>query len=229
MVCEYMKDQVLTINMLWEIAYSVCHEALCLDSLEDFNATKVDLMGMKEDILATWKSRDARRTLSLRPTFISSADSKGQGSTLGRTFIPRGATASSGALCGPGGGTGGASSPFFRPLAPPPRIPSMSGLSPYIQELLPTSFPTVGMPMKYNFDPITGSTPESVNPEYILPAFPTTGGIIPNPHQPMHHRSVDLARTEPGGASTSGWVPISLILSGSGWENTHCDCVLCPC
>ena len=77
MVCEYVKDQALTVNVLWEIAYSVCHEALCLDSLEDFNATEVDLMGMKDDILATWKSRDARKTLSLRPTFVLSADSKG--------------------------------------------------------------------------------------------------------------------------------------------------------
>ena len=71
-------------------------------------------------------------------------------------------------------------------------------------------------------------TPESVHPEYTLPAFPTTGGNVPNPHQPMHHRSVNLARTEPGGASTSGWVPVSLIPSGSRWKNTHCDCVLCP-
>ena len=133
MVCEYAKDQALTVNMLWEIAYGVCHEALHLDSLEDFNATEADLMGMKDDILATWKSRDVRKTLSLRPTFISSADSKGQGSTLGRTFIPGGATASSGALHGPGGGTGEVSSSFFRPLAPLHGIPSTSGLSPYIQ------------------------------------------------------------------------------------------------
>ena len=142
--------------MLWEIAYGVCHEALHLNSLEDFNATKTDLMGMKEDILATWKSRDARRTSSLRPMFISSADSKGQGSTLGRTFIPREATASSGALHGLSGSMGEASLPFFRPSAPLPGIPSRSGLSPYIQELLPTSFPMVGMPTKYNFNPITG-------------------------------------------------------------------------
>ena len=155
-VCEHAKDQVLNINVLWEIAYGVYHEALHLNSLEDFNATEADLMAMKEDILATWKSRDARRTLSLGPTFISSVDSKGQGSTLGRTFIPREATASSGTLCGPGGGMSGSSSPFFRPLAPPPGIPSTSGLSPYIQELLPTSFPMVGAPTTYNFDPITG-------------------------------------------------------------------------
>ena len=90
------------------------------------------------------------------PAFISSTDSKGQGSTLGRTFIPRGATTSSGALHGPGGGTGEVSSSFFRPLAPPPGIPSMSGLSPYIQGLLPTSFPMMGMPAEYNFNPITG-------------------------------------------------------------------------
>ena len=144
------------VNMLWDIAYSLHHKALHLDSLEDFNATEADLMSMKDDILATWKSRDVRKTSSLGPTFISSADSKSQGSTLGRTFIPRGATAASGALCGPGGGTGEVSSSFFRPLAPPPRIPSMFGLSPYIQELLPTSFPMMGLPVEYNFDPITG-------------------------------------------------------------------------
>ena len=142
--------------MLWEITYRVYNEALHLDLLEDFNATETDLMAMKEDILATWKSRDARRTSSLGPTFISSVDSKEQGSTLGRTFIPREATVSSSTLRGPGGGMSGESSPFFRPLAPPPSIPSTSRLSPYIQELLPTSFPMVGVPVAYNFDPITG-------------------------------------------------------------------------
>ena len=156
MVCEYARDQALTVNMLWDIAYGLHHEALCLDSLEDFNATEADLMSMKDDILAMWKSRDARKTLSLGPTFVSSADSKGQGSTLVRTFIPGGATTSSSALHGPGGGTGEVSSSFFRPLAPPPGIPSTSGLLPYIQGLLPTSFPMVGMPVEYNFDPITG-------------------------------------------------------------------------
>ena len=128
------------------------HEALHLDSLEDFNATEADLMSMKDDILATWKSRDVRKTSSLGPMFISSADSKSQGSTLGRTFVPGGATAPSGALCGPGGGMGEVSLSFFRPLAPPPGIPS----TPYLQELLPTSFPTMGLPSEYNFDPITG-------------------------------------------------------------------------
>ena len=156
------------VNMLWDIASSLHHEALHLDSLEDFNATEADLMSMKDDILATWKSRDVRKTSSLRPTFVSSADSRSQGSTLGRTFIPGGATAPSSALCGPGGGTSEVSSSFFRPLAPPPGIPSMSGLSPYIQELLPTSFPTMGPPAEYNFDPITGQPLKVV----ILDTYP---------------------------------------------------------
>ena len=178
-VCEYMKDQALTVNVLWEIAYGVCHEAFYLYSLEDFNATEVDLMGMKDHILAMWKSRDARRTSSLRPTLISSTDPKGQGSTLGRTFIPRGATASSGALCGPGGGMGEASLPFFRPLAPPPGIPSTSGLSPYIQGLLPTSFPMVGMPTKYNFDPITGWPLKAlITSTYSLPSQPLGASFL---------------------------------------------------
>ena len=59
MVCEYMRDKALTVNVLWDIAYGLHHEALHLDSLEDFNATEADLMSMKDDILATWKSRDA--------------------------------------------------------------------------------------------------------------------------------------------------------------------------
>ena len=124
-------------------------------------------MCMKDDILAMWKSRDARKTSSLRPTFVSSADSRSQGSTLGKTFIPGGPVPPSGVLCGPGGGGGmsAVSSSFFRPLAPPPGIPSMSGLSPYIQELLPISFPMMGPPAGYNFDPVTGrplkvSTPD---------------------------------------------------------------------
>ena len=47
------------VNVLWDIAYGLHHEALHLDSLEDFNATEADLMSMKDDILAMWKSRDA--------------------------------------------------------------------------------------------------------------------------------------------------------------------------
>ena len=87
-VCEYVRDKPLTLNVLWDIAYNIHKESLRLDSLEDFNATEADIMHMKEDILATWKSRDTRKTLSLRPTFISSADSRSRGSTLGKTFIP---------------------------------------------------------------------------------------------------------------------------------------------
>ena len=152
-VCEHMKDQVLNVNVLWEIAYGVYHEALHLNSLEDFNATEADLMAMKEDILARWKSRDTKENFIPQTHIHLIRGLKGQGSTLGRTFIPREATGSSGALRGPGGGMGGASSPFFRPLAPPPGIPSTSRLSPYIQEPLPTSFPMVGAPTTYNFRP----------------------------------------------------------------------------
>ena len=179
MVCEYARDKALTVNVLWDIAYGLHHEALCLDSLEDFNATEADLMSMKDDILAMWKSRDTRKTSSLRPTFVSTADSKSQGSTLGRTFIPGGATATSGALHGSGGGMGEASLPFFRPLAPPPGIPSTSGLLPYIQGLLPTSFSTVGKPMEYNFDPITGQPLKTLIPStYSLTSQPLGASFI---------------------------------------------------
>ena len=158
MVCEYARDKPLTLNVLWEIAYSIHKESLCLDSLEDFNATEADIMCMKEDNLATWKSRDTRKTSSLGPTFVSSADSRSRGSTLGKTFIPREPALSSGAPHGPGGGgdMSAASSLVFKPLAPLPGIPLAPGLSHYLQDPLPTSFPLMGPPAEYNFDPITG-------------------------------------------------------------------------
>ena len=149
-VCEYVRDQALTVNMLWEVAYGVCHEALHLDSLEDFNATEADLMDMKNNILAMWKSRDRRRTLSLRPTFTSSSvDSKEQGSTIGKTFTSGRAAMSISALhavlvtawvrhhC---------PSSSLWPHHPEFHLPSR--LLSYIQELLPTSYPMVGTPME---------------------------------------------------------------------------------
>ena len=148
-VCKYARDQALTVNMLWEVAYDVCHEALHLNSLEDFNATEADLMDMKNNILSTWKSRDRRRTSSLGPMFTSlSMDSKEQGSTLGKTSTPGRATMSISAPCSPSYSLGETSSLFFKPLAPPPRISYPSRLLSYIQELLPTSYPTVGTPME---------------------------------------------------------------------------------
>ena len=146
------------VNVLWEVAYGVCHEVIHLDSLEDFNATEVDLMDLKNDILTTWESRDRCRTLSLRPTFTpSSASASEKGSTLGKTFTPSKATASASILHSSGYGLGGTSSPLLRPLAPPPGIPHPSVLSSYVQEISPTSsYSAMGTPMEYNFDPMTG-------------------------------------------------------------------------
>ena len=202
MVCEYVRDKPLTVNVLWEIAYGIHQESLRLDSLEDFNATKSDIMRMKDDILATWKSRDARKTSSLGPTFVSSADSRSRGSTLGKTFIPGGPAPPSGVLRGPsgGGGMSAVSSSVFKPLAPPPGIPVMSGLSHYLQELLPTSFPIMGPPTGYNFDPITGqplkaSTPNifswsSQPQDVLLPTFispcVTALSNLPGPSEEEH-------------------------------------------
>ena len=170
MVCEYMRDKPLTLNVLWDIAYNIHKESLHLDSLEDFNATEADIMRMKEDILAMWKSRDARKTLSLGPTFISSADSRSRGSTLGKTFIPREPAPSSGVPRGPGGGGDVivASSSVFKPLAPPPGIPIAPGLSHYLQDPLPASLPVMGPPAEYNFDPITGRPLRASTPDIFL-------------------------------------------------------------
>ena len=144
--------------MLWEVAYRVCHEVLCLNSLEDFSATEVDLMDLKNDILTMWDSRDRCRTLSLGPTFTSSSVSANEkGSTLGKTFTPARASAFTGALHSSGYGLGETSLPLSRPLAPPLGIPQPSALSSYIQDILPTSsYPVMGTPMGYNFDPMMG-------------------------------------------------------------------------
>ena len=158
MVCKYIKDQSLMVNVLWEVAYGVCHEVLCLDSLEDFNATKADLMDLKNDILTTWESRDRCRTSSLRPTFTPlSVSASEKGSTLGKTFTPSKASVSAGILHSSGYGLGGTSLPLLRPLAPPPGIPHPSVLSSYMQEiLLMSSYSAMGTPMRYNFDPMMG-------------------------------------------------------------------------
>ena len=89
MVCDYVKDKSLMVDVLWEVAYGVFKEALCLNLLEDFNATKADLVELKNDILTTWKSRDKHRMSSLGPTFIpSSVWASERKSTLGDTFSP---------------------------------------------------------------------------------------------------------------------------------------------
>ena len=95
---------------------------------------------------------------SLRPMFTSSsAGSKEQGSTLGKTFTSARAAMSTSALCSPSYGLGETSLPFFRSLAPPPGIPHPSGLLSYRQDILPTpSYPAVGAPMEYIFDPMMG-------------------------------------------------------------------------
>ena len=165
-VCEYIKDQTLTVNVLWEVAYRVCHEVLCLNSLEDFNTTEADLMDLKNDILAMWDSRDRHRTSSFRPTFTSSSMSANEkGYTLGKTFTPARASASTGALHGSGYSLGETSSPLFRPLAPPLEIPHPLVLSSYIQDILPTSsYPAMGTPMGYNFNPMMGRPLKSLVP-----------------------------------------------------------------
>ena len=99
------------VNVLWEVVYRVCKEVLCLDSLENFNATEVDLMVVKNDILTTWESRDRHMTSSLRLTFTpSSVGASKKGSTLGETFTPCRYTVPASTLHGSGYGLGGTSS-----------------------------------------------------------------------------------------------------------------------
>ena len=136
----------------------MCKEVLCLDSLEDFNATEADLMELKNNILTTWESRDRHRTSSLRPTFTpSSMGASEKGSTLGETFTPSKATVSASILHSSGYGLGGTSSPLLRPLGPPPGIPYPSMPMSYRQGILPTlNYSAMGSTMGYNFDPMMG-------------------------------------------------------------------------
>ena len=139
MVCEYVKGQSLMVNMLWEVAYGVCKEVLCLDSLEDFNATEADLMELKNYILAMWESRDRHKTSSLRPTFTpSSVGVSEKRSTLGDTFTPSKAMASASILHGSSHGLGEMSPPLSRTLGPPPGIPYASVPASYRQRIFPT-------------------------------------------------------------------------------------------
>ena len=198
MVCEYIKGQSLMVNVLWEVAYRVCREVLCLDSLEDFNATKADLMELKNDILTMWESRDRHRTLSLGPTFTpSSTGASNKRSTLGDTFTPSKTAAYASTLHSSGHGLGEMSPSLSRPLGPPPGIPYASMPASYEQRIFPTStYSTVGLTMGYNFDPMMGQPllplilsvypflsqspgmpfPTSTSPNLVgLPALPRLG------------------------------------------------------
>ena len=65
------------------------------------------------------------------------------------------------------------SSSVFKPLAPLPGIPIAPGLSHYLQDPLPASFPAMGLPAEYNFDPIMGWPLRASTPDvFSLPSQP---------------------------------------------------------
>ena len=78
----------LTVNVLWEIAYSIHQESLYLDSLEDFNATEANIMRMKDDILATRLRLTRKTRLRLRKTTTARCQKKVQIRTRPMTQIP---------------------------------------------------------------------------------------------------------------------------------------------
>ena len=140
-------------------------------------------MRLKEGILGTWKSRDARKTSSLRPMFVFSADSRGQGSTLGKTFTPGQPAPSSSVPHGPGGG-GDVIAMSSSVFGPPPGIPITPELSHYLQDPMPASFPAMGPPAEYNFDPITGR-PLRASTSDVLSRFPQSrDASLPTPISP---------------------------------------------
>ena len=146
------------VNMLWEVAYGVCREVLCLDSLEDFNATEADLLELKNDILAMWQSRDRCSTSSLGPTFTSSStNASNKRSTLADTFTPSRTVVDASTLHGSGLSLGEMSPSLSRPLGPLPGILYALMPSSYRQRIFPIlTYSTVEPSMGYNFDPMMG-------------------------------------------------------------------------
>ena len=161
-VCDYVKNRALTVDMLWEVVYGVFSEALCLDSLEDFNAMEADLMKLKDNILSIWKAKDKHKTSSLRPTFVPlSTRASEKKSTLGDTFSPSSAMAPApvhqSLSSGSSYAVGGVQSPLTKPMGLPPGIPYPSVSAPYRQGVLPTpGYAPWGSVMGYNFDPMMG-------------------------------------------------------------------------
>ena len=153
----------------------VCHEALCLDSLEDFNATEADLMDMKNKILAMWKSRDRRRTLSPQThhSLPHPWTPRNKDPPWGKTFTSGRAATSISAPHGPSYSLGKTSSPFFSLWPHHPKFPLHPGYHLIYRSFLPTSYPTVGTPMEYNFDPMTGQPLKLlISSTYSLPSQP---------------------------------------------------------
>ena len=173
-----MRDKPLTLNVLWEIAYNIHKESLHLDSLEDFNATEADIMHMKEDILAMWKSRDMQGKLHPSDPCSSPLQTPGVGDLpWGKLLFPESLHHPVSVPRGPGGGGDmiAMSSSVFKPLAPPPRIPIAPGLSHYLQDPLPASFPVMGLPAEYNFDPIMGQPLRASTPGVFSQCLPSHG------------------------------------------------------
>ena len=183
MVSNYIKDRALTVDLLWEVVYGVFREALCLDSLEDFNATEADLMELKDNILSIWKARDKHKTSSFRPMFVpSSARASEKKSTVGDTFLPSSATAPA-PICqslfsGLSYAVGGVQSPLAKPMGLPPGISYPSVSAPYGQGVLPTpGYAPWGSVMGYNFDPMTGQPLRPVIP-YSYPFMVQSSDIL---------------------------------------------------
>ena len=160
-VCDYVKDRVLTVDVLWEVVYRVFREALCFDLLEDFNAMEADLMELKDSILSIWKAKDKCKTSSLRPTFVPLSASEKKKSTLGDTFSPSSATEPApihqSLFSRLSYVVGGVQSSLTKPMGLPPGIPYPLVSTPYGQDVLPTpGYTPWGSVMGYNFDPMTG-------------------------------------------------------------------------
>ena len=186
MCCDFIGDRPLSEDDLWQTADGLLHAALCLYTLEDFQATKEELASLQEEVLGIWKEDNQiqSKPSSLRLTFIlRSKKGPERSSTLGVSFS---------ALRDP------MAHPIFsntttisQPRAPPgipyPQAPMFYGMGSFLTPI--PSYLTWGLSgtRGYNYDPIMGQSlmtghtirfplitgnPTGTNPQTLIPMPP---------------------------------------------------------
>ena len=171
------------LNLLWEVVQGVFREALYLDSLDDFDATEVDLKELKDKILSIWKANDKCETSTLRPTFVpSTAGAREKKSTLGSTFSPSSTTAPlpihQNLFARSGYAMGRVEQTLAKPTGPPLGIPFTQIPIPFRQGTFPTStYKPWGPVTGYNFDPMMGQPLRPTNP-YSYPFMSQYSDIL---------------------------------------------------
>ena len=171
------------LDLLWEVVQGVFREALCLDSLEVFNATEADLKELKDKTLSIWKANNKCKTSTPRPTFVpSTAGAREKKSTLGSTFSSSSTTTPlpicQSLFARSGYAMGRVEQTLAKPTGLPPGIPFAQIPTPFGQGTFPTStYKPWGSVTGYNFDPMTGQPLRPTN-SYSYPFMSQYSDIL---------------------------------------------------